>query len=349
MRIENAIIKTLPEGKTIKDTTLKVYKQQLLKLFKITGMNEETIKDIENTDQLIEADFNNLIIDFTSKILPYFNDNGFSNNTQKNYVNILIMLTRLPVAVQGERETKYYKEKEIIFGMWEILKGKIFKQMEDNCKDETKFIDPKTYGKKLKSLRNDKLIINNEWWEEENSWKLSVELQDYILLMLYSGKWIRPLRNDYATLSIIHSDSDNNGKNNYLFWNTISNKYKIILNDDKISSYKGGQQYTIKKGTILWKFLNSLVQYRMSKNQNCLLYNPQDRTCMTKNGLTKYLQKLFESWFDKKISSSQLRHIFISNLDFNNLTNKSLSKVAKDMRHSTSTQQFCYKQVDSKK
>tara|TARA_R110002020_G_scaffold474331_5_gene705368 strand:- start:1997 stop:2995 length:999 start_codon:yes stop_codon:yes gene_type:complete len=332
--MEQAIKKTLPEGKTIKDTTLGVYKQQLAKIFSIVGINPS-----EATD----ADYNELIINFEKKILPYFTDNGFSNNTQKNYVNILIMLTKLPLVVVGEKNKEYLKQRELIYGVWEILKGKLFKQMEDNCKDETKFISITDFNKKMKQLRNNKFLT-----DEITDWKEAIKLQDYVLLMLYSGKWIRPLRNDYATFSIIHSDSDNNGKNNYLYWNTVSNKYKIILNEDKVSSIKGGQEYVIKKGTILWKFLNALVQYRMDKNQNCLLYNPQDRTCMTKNGLTKYLQKLFKFWFNKEVSSSQLRHIFISNLDFNNLTNKKLNKIAKDMRHSTSTQQFCYKQVDKK-
>ena len=335
---QESIMKTIPDGKTIKQSSLLVYAQQLKKLFSIVGWSAPAHT---GNEKVLNTNLNLLLNKFSKIILPYFNDNGFSDNTQKNYVNILIMLTKLPLMIEGEEKKQYLKEKELIYGVWEILKGKLQKKQEENYKDETKSISTSEFNKKIKQLRNNKFIT-----DDITDWKESIKLQDYILLMLYSGKWIRPLRNDYATLKIILTECANNGKDNYLYWNGFSNQYKIILNEDKISSIKGGQEYNIKKNTVLWKFLNALVQYRMTKDQDCLLYNPSDKTCMTKNGLTKYLQKLFKFWFNKEISSSQLRHIFISNLDFNNMTNKKLNKIAKDMRHSTTTQQQIYKQVD---
>ncbi len=67
---------------------------------------------------------------------------------------------------------------------------------------------------------------------------------------------------------------------------------------------------------------------------------------MSKNNLTKYLQNLFYSYLNKKVSSSMLRSIYISNLDFNKLSNKKLTKIAKEMNHNIKSQQLEYKKVE---
>ena len=41
-----------------------------------------------------------------------------------------------------------------------------------------------------------------------------------------------------------------------------------------------------------------------------------------------------------------LRSIYISNLDFNKLSNKKLSKIAKEMNHNIKSQQLEYKKVE---
>ena len=66
---------------------------------------------------------------------------------------------------------------------------------------------------------------------------------------------------------------------------------------------------------------------------------------MTPNGLTKCLLSLTQKYFNKNISSSHFRHIFISNLS-SKLTNKKLDMIAKKMRHSLETQQFTYKNIN---
>ncbi len=105
----------------------------------------------------------------------------------------------------------------------------------------------------------------------------------------------------------------------------------------------GSTTYKINKSSILNKYLNKLINIRLEEEKNYLLENTEDNRLST-NGLTKLLQKIFLTHFNKKISSSDLRHIYISNLS-PDLTNKKLDKIATDMRHSIQTQQMIYKKV----
>jgi len=144
-----------------------------------------------------------------------------------------------------------------------------------------------------------------------------------------------------------------------LYFNTEEEKKKIIdtlnkhneLNKDPIAwkNFEIGEVIEcccvvkINKSSILNKYLNKLINIRLEDNKDYLLENTEDNR-LTPNGLTKLLQKIFKTYFDKKISSSDLRHIYISNLS-PDLTNKKLSKIAEDMRHSIETQQKIYKKV----
>ena len=105
----------------------------------------------------------------------------------------------------------------------------------------------------------------------------------------------------------------------------------------------GSKTYKINKSSILNKYLNKLINIRLEEGKDYLLENA-DGNRLSTNGLTKLLQKIFLTHFNKKISSSDLRHIYISNLS-PDLTNKKLDKIAKDMRHSIETQQMIYKKV----
>tara|TARA_R110000787_G_scaffold112077_3_gene221011 strand:+ start:1020 stop:1562 length:543 start_codon:yes stop_codon:yes gene_type:complete len=166
-------------------------------------------------------------------------------------------------------------------------------------------------------------------------------LQDFILLLLYEGKYIVPLRNNYATLHITEPQESLLSSENYLICK--DGKNEILINSDKVDKKMGSAKYKINKSSILNKYLNKLLEIRKSEDKDYLLENA-DGERLSCNGLTKLLQKIFKLHFDKKISSSNLRHIFISNLS-PNLTNKKLDSISKSMRHSLTTQQQIYKKV----
>mgnify|MGYP003667066490 FL=1 len=110
------------------------------------------------------------------------------------------------------------------------------------------------------------------------------------------------------------------------------------------------KKYTIPKRSVLNRLLTDLYQFRMEDGVAHFLENPgikKELTSMSKNNLTKYLQNLFNSYLNKKVSSSMLRSIYISNLDFNKLSTGKLKKISNDMTHSFDTQQTDYKKLES--
>ena len=308
-----------------KSSSVKIYRDQVKKLFQVVNDNDNI-----NMDGLA-----NIIVNFDIVKKQLDNPkNDYSNATKKNYVNnvlnIIMYITDIDKFYKV-KPIKINKIREAITTYWEQLIEKVNKQYLENTKVEEKHIDNKQYQEVLKSFRKtvDKNLDNKYL------------LQDFVLLLLYEGKYIPPLRNNYATLIITEPKDDLLSSENYLITN--NGKNEILINQDKVDKKMGSKTYKINKSSILNKYLNKLIDIRLAEDKDYLLENTDDNRLST-NGLTKLLQKIFLTHFNKKISSSDLRHIYISNLS-PDLTNKKLDKIAKDMRHSIDTQQKIYKKV----
>ena len=308
-----------------KPSSIKIYRDQLKKLYQI--VNGDMNITMEGLAKII------LNFDMVKKQLDN-PTNDYSDATKKNYVNnvlnIIMYITDIDKFYKV-KPIKINKIREAITTYWEQLIEKVNKQYLENTKVEEKHIDNKQYQEVLKSFRKtvDKNLDNKYL------------LQDFVLLLLYEGKYIPPLRNNYATLIITEPKDDLLSSENYLITN--NGKNEILINQDKVDKKMGSKTYKINKSSILNKYLNKLIDIRLAEDKDYLLENTDDNRLST-NGLTKLLQKIFLTHFNKKISSSDLRHIYISNLS-PDLTNKKLDKIAKDMRHSIDTQQKIYKKV----
>jgi len=308
-----------------KPSSIKIYRDQLKKLYQSVNDNQDiTMEGLAK-----------IIVNF-DMVKNYLDkpENDFSNATKKNYVNnalnIIMYITDID-KYYNVKPIKINKIREAIQTYWEQLIEKVNKQYLENNKVEDKHISISEFQEVIKKFR--KTIDNNP----NNKYLL----QDFVLLLLYEGKYIPPLRNNYATLIITEPRDDLLSSENYLI--TDNGKNEILINQDKVNKKMGSTTYKINKSSILNKYLNKLINIRLEEEKNYLLENTEDNRLST-NGLTKLLQKIFLTHFNKKISSSDLRHIYISNLS-PDLTNKQLDKIAKDMRHSLPTQQMIYKKV----
>jgi len=321
----------------IKPSTARAYVRNIIKLLKL----------INGTS------YSSLITEF-DKLKDFFsqkqNDKPlFSDNTIKNYLNCILMVRSWDLCKDINSN-----QVEPIINYYTQVKEKILNNKLDNVKTEKQqeeWINPKEFNTILKKMR--KQVDNNGTPEQ---------LQDFVIMLLYSGKWIRPLRNDYAGMYFSHLKKESS---NYIWVqenkdasdNVIDRRFTIVLNDDKVSKHYGAKEYKIAKLTILSNYLDLLYQQRDNKldgfidyDPHCkrdFLVNPQDNNPMSKNNLTKNLQRITQTWLNKKVSTSALRHMYISNLDYNKITNKKLNQIAKDMRHSIKTQQENYKVVDA--
>ena len=81
-----------------------------------------------------------------------------------------------------------------------------------------------------------------------------------------------------------------------------------------------------------------LIQY--------FLINTSNKSPMTSNGISKYIQKIFNRKRNKNISSSLLRSIYITAQYEKNLNIKNKKELAKDMLHSKGVSEQIYNKIN---
>ena len=180
---------------------------------------------------------------------------------------------------------------------------------ESNWKsfDEVKKIYEDMYNK-VKPLLNLKEIDSSDY----------KKLQDFIILSLTSGYWIPPRRSqDWTELKIKNIDKS---KDNYI------DKNSFVLNKFKTSKFYDTQKVDIPKGfkTILTKYLKL--------NNNEYLITDDKGNKLTNVRLTQKLNHIFGN----NISTSMLRHIYLTEKLKDIPKIAELEKLAQDMGHSVS-------------
>ena len=327
----------------VKPSSYKLYKQCIKKLLEIQKSSFANLGENNNLPTLEETDYSinniasliNNFSDLKDKLTKKINKiQIYENNTIKSYLSGLNFIKTSP------QLDKIIKDESLslLYEFFGIIKDKIKKASLDNNlskKEELNWLSQD-------ELENIEKVLKKEYKNNPNK----DLLQKLILVILYRGKIIRPLRNDYAEM-YISNNIDGQGNYLYIDENDYSSKY-FILNCYKTQRHYGKKKYNIPKRSILNRLLTDLYSYRLEDDVNHLLESPgikKQLTSMTKNNLTKYLQSIFKKYLNKTVSSSMLRSIYISNLDFNKLTNKKLTKIATDMNHSCETQQNEYKKI----
>jgi integrase len=291
-------------------------------------------------------------------------DNEISPKTMKTYINILNkLLSNLRI-----------KNKNITYNFFLQNYGKIIKYIKENIKNlgsQNTYISSILNILKKNQLDNNKLIetkyrellnenreiinknkLNNEKNEKENKNWLSYEelinkynelenkyiqylynpkkldkqlfnkIQNYIILSFYI--LIEPRRLEYTTLKYQNYDILND---NYINFNNNT----IVLNNYKTSKYNKDFNIDLNNNKLL-DLINKFIQL---KNKNNIISdylftsinnNPLDNTQITKR---------LNSIFDKNISVSMIRKIYLTHNYGNNIdTFKNIIKTSKNMGNS---------------
>lgn len=136
-------------------------------------------------------------------------------------------------------------------------------------------------------------------------------LQQLLILRTYISF---PLRNDFADMKVIHiKDFINMEENlrdekNYIVINT-NNKKQFHINQFKNKKFIGSKVLEIPAK------LNRIINLWLKHNKSgYYLVMTDKKTPMNPNLITKFLNKIFMKYTNKKISSSMIRHIVISHL-----------------------------------
>ena len=166
-------------------------------------------------------------------------------------------------------------------------------------------------------------------------------LQQNLVLHLYT--YIPPVRNDWSTVRFLTEAE----------WDALSEHAKQTTNN--LVMARGGYRVywaeykTRKKHGVLMQMIPKPLQALLKKHikflrsqerENYLLWT-QNGTQMTRNGLTKFLQRLFYKHFHKKISTSALRSIFLTH-KFDKSALEEQRAVATAMHHTPATARDFY-------
>jgi len=294
--------------KKLSDGSIKLYMRNLHKL-----NDDEEIKNFK---------FLSNVENIMKKIEP------LKDNTRKGYLITIVSVLNCFLTSKATTTicNKYYTlMKECQAKIKETPSDAMSKQQSEN------WIDWNVVFKKWEELKGLAQEINNK--KEINLTQYNTMLS-FMVLSLYV--LIPPRRNlDWSMMKIKKKVVDADLKMyNYLDWEA----QKFIFNVYKTASTYHQEEMDIPADLkdcieLYLKFHPNLKKGKITKDTNIMFLVYQDEKDLTSiNAITRVLNKVF----DKKIGSSMLRHIFLT--DKFGKDKEEREKVAKEMGHSVATQ-----------
>lgn len=308
--------------------SIAIYKTNLELLNKVITGNDkiQNIDFVKDVDKVLEA--------LSVKAL----------NTRKNYITaIVVMLKALGEDDLYDRYT----------ALMDMISKKVEDKYDENEKTEKQKDNWVDYIEILKLLNKYKTLTRPLFRKDKDDLtnKEKDLIQQHLVLYLYSGKAFPIIRNDFADMKIVDDKDKLEDKKNYLVISNNKRSMRFQLNEFKTKNSKTN----IDKPFIIQikdAELKSLIRKWIDiANSEYLLINLSGNqykdkgTPMSPNGITKYLQKIFMKHLNKKISTSLLRSIYITNKYKNNPTIKEKKELAQDMLHSKPTAESVYNKM----
>lgn len=321
------LIDKIKNTREISDNSLNTYNNNLKKLYKLITDKDKDKLEVEDMEK-----FKNV------KTVMNILKDKLKPSTQKNYLVAVLVGLRCC-------DKKYEKEIDEYSLQIQKLSDNINDNYDENSKSQSQkenWLDHKEILKVLKELKadvNGKGILNAPSVSDKD---LDL-LQQYLVLSIYSGKYFPPVRNDFSDMKIIMEKNYNPEKDKKNYFVVKKGNPYFVLN-----SYKTARKYGTQKIEVNNNDLKSLIKKWIKLNPtDYFLINVSNKTPMTPNGISKYIQKIFKRKRNKSISSSLLRSIYITDkYENNNLTQKEKKDIAKEMLHSKSMSEQVYNKIE---
>ena len=316
--------KKIKAKRTIKQNTLNIYLKNINLLSKkITGeeyKNDNFLKQFEKVKKILEEK---------------------TISTKKNYLATILVVLML----EDDNEKIIRKYRDYL----NDVSDKYYSGIKEQKKSDRQSANWVGLKKLRDVLNTYAKRIRQEGINKPTKKVLSKKdkdlLQKYLVASLYLLDENPPRRNAYSNMRIASETNYNKIKSeekNSHNWLVVKsrNRKHFIFNDYKTKQSYGTQK--IRLGSKLNSVVNLFLKFH--DNRPYLLYNSRGKP-MTSNGLTKYLQKVFKPTGKKNISSTMIRHIFVSDkFDLPKL--KEQEETAKKMGHSVKTQVETYYKHD---
>lgn len=293
----------------------------------------------ENTSQNYQHRLNALV----RKINEYYDENP-KKPRPKHIIHHLVRhpQTYKPVIVQK------YNQMELTIKNVATLILSLFKYADLKCKYEKAYKgwkefheeyyqkETERYNKNKPTDRQKEKYISFEDMEKmykkiKNPHETQVSSLRYSLLSMYIH--IRPKRSDFAAIMVYKEDP---GKKdiNYLVLPKKGDAYFVFNHLNKVQIKDTIIEPVDKE--LQTVFLDSIRKYP----RDYLFVGKDGLPFKTSNAFTKFVIRTFEYYFDKKIGTSMLRHIFVNEkIDLNKLTIEEKQAYAVAMGHDRSQQE----------
>lgn len=330
--IQYSIIKNYTDSsKPIKDSSIIAYLNSIKKI----------CKELFNSTQ-----FNLLYFKDTESIIDYL-DNLKSLATKKNTCTAILVLIKAYIHHEkgkmaslgklGIDPNRYVNINEALKIYTDYHKKLAASQNDgylDNVKtekEEKNWITKEEIELKMQFLKNK---LNKNYSKPADFKGSTIKyydiLQQILVLQLYTQ--IPPVRNDFANVTVINGRDTSSSSSSSLSSNSSSNssspvtpatvncvgnyidlnKSELVLKEYKTSKIYGEKVLDLPETLITFIKTTEKIKKELFKkdlDHANLLINVSNLSCMTKNGLTRYLNKIFAP---KKISTTILRKVYIS-------------------------------------
>ena len=283
----------IKKSRTIKSTSLNTYISALKTL--------KTKLDPDNAEkELNDAKF----LHNYDKVIDLIKDSKITS--KKNKLTAILVALTSENPQNTELIDKYSKELK-------DLSDKYILFLKQQKKTETQEKNWLTYDELIKVINTVMNDVKNRGILKKTdlSNKEFDVLQELLILRTYIAF---PLRNDFADMKVLNNKDYKNiddkvkNENNYLVISP-NNKKQFYINQFKNQKFIGSKILDIpqklNRVINLWLKFNTSGWY-LVKNDRKNPINP--------NGITKFLNKIFIKNCRKKISTSMIRHIVISNM-----------------------------------
>ena len=320
----DTLVNTLKEKRGVRDSTIKIYKRMLNRLSQ--KINK---KDYENRDFLKSKQ---------KEIIEFLNTQ--TDSVKKNFISsILIALSpeakRTPL--KGFKEA-YDKYNNILLEEHK----KYYDGIKDKQKNEKESKNWMEWDDILKYMRKLAGKIRKLGYTQKSDVVKSKKdldlLQQYLVLSLYTLH--SPRRLEYADIKVVDNGEFNklssSEKDNNIYLVKISRNKKFFSFGKNAVKSETSENVKIPVDRQLNSVINLWLNF--NKSDHFLLDSRGNK--LTKNGLTKFIQKIFRP-LDKNISASMLRKIKVSH-EFDPAIEDKKKKMAKEMNHSVDIQQKVY-------
>jgi len=240
-----------------------------------------------------------------------------------DHEHMLEIMKEEPIVKQSNFLTAliaYDKHNEKYKSALMLLAPQLNKKKDSQIKTEKQTENWKSYDE-IKKIYEDMLLICDPLLKSKepmNKEQMN-KLQDFIILSLTCGYWIPPRRSeDWCKMKIKGYDNE---KDNYIDF--ANNKFVFNI-------YKTSKTYDEQEVEIPPKLKRILRRYIKLLGDNEYLLTTQKNAPLSSSYLTKLLNRIFGA----NISTSMLRHIYLSEKYKNIPALAEMQKTAEEMGHS---------------